>query len=62
MDGLYGLVFKLRWVINDSCGDMEFRIEIFENDGGGEKGDFGAQCPELALLTAHCSQLFLYKN
>jgi hypothetical protein len=41
---------------------MEFRIEIFENDGGGEKGDFGAQCPELALLTAHCSQLFLYKN
>jgi hypothetical protein len=33
-------------------GESNFRIKIFEIIGSGQKGEFGEQLPEQALLTA----------
>ena len=39
---------------------MNFRIEIFAKVRGGQKGEFGARCPELVLLTVPNNLEYLY--
>ena len=41
-------------------GESNFRIEIFEKNGPGKKGELGTRCPELALLSVSINLEYFY--
>jgi hypothetical protein len=57
VDTMYHLIYTRR---RPRCGESNFRIEIFEKNGCGQKGELGKLLPELVLFFASILLEYLY--
>jgi hypothetical protein len=60
IDTMYQLIYTRR---RPGRGESNFRVEIFEKNGPGQKVDLGKLLPELTLLSwSNLLEYFLYEN
>ena len=57
IDTMYPQIYSSR---RPRRGESNFRIEIFANIGGGQKGEFGGLPPELALFSGSILLEYFY--